>query len=280
MNPILSIIIPCFNSEATLESTLESVLNQNFQDWEAIIINDGSTDSTEKIALKWVNRDNRFNYFSKQNEGLGKTRNYGILRAKGNYILPLDSDNQLMKDFAQNAIDVFDRNSEVGVVYGDAEYFGERNGLWKVDQYDFKKILAGNYIDACAIYRKKKWVEVGGYDENMPYQGHEDWEFWIALGVLNVEFYHLNKITFKYFVSKYSMIRSFTDTMEQLNNDYIFKKYSKQYQKSYRDVYLLCKKNERRYVNNLKSEKFVLNLFTKTFFGFQLFKLSDNISIK
>lgn len=280
MHPTLSIIIPCYNSASTLESTLESVNDQDFQDWEAIIVNDGSTDATEEMALKWVNRDNRFKYFSKQNEGLGKTRNYGILRAKGNYILPLDSDNQLMKDFAQNAIDVFEKNSEVGVVYGDAEYFGERNGLWKVDQYDFKKILAGNYIDACAIYRKKNWVEVGGYDENMPYQGHEDWEFWIALGLLNVEFYHLNKITFKYFVSKYSMIRSFTDTMERLNNDYIFKKYSKQYQKSYRDVYSLCKKNERRYVNNLKSEKFVLNLFTKTFFGFQLFKLSDNISIK
>jgi glycosyltransferase involved in cell wall biosynthesis len=272
MNPILSIIIPCYNSEATLETTLESVLNQEFQDWEAIIINDGSTDSTEKIALNWVNRDNRFKYFSKQNEGLGKTRNYGISRAKGIYILPLDSDNQLVEDFAQDAIDVFEKNNEVGVVYGDAEYFGERKGLWKVAQYDFKKILAGNYIDACAIYRKEFWVEVGGYDENMPHQGHEDWDFWIALGVVNVEFYHLNKITFEYFVSKYSMIRSFTDAMENSNNDYIFNKYSKQYQKSYSDIYSLCKKNERKYIENLKSEKFVIDLFCKTFFGFTIFK--------
>ncbi len=280
MNPVLSIIIPCYNSEATLESTLESVLYQDFQAWEAIIVNDGSTDLTEAIALKWVNRDSRFKYFSKQNEGLGKTRNFGILKAKGKYILPLDSDNLVMNDFAQDAIDVFEKNNEVGVVYGDAEYFGERNGLWKVDQYNFKKILTGNYIDACAIYRKKNWVDVGGYDENMPYQGHEDWEFWIALGVLNVTFYHLNKITFKYFVSKYSMIRSFTDTMEQLNNDYIFKKYNKQYQKSYREIYSLFEKNERRYFNNLKSEKFVINLFTNMFFGIKFFNLSDNNFIK
>ena len=276
MIPILSIIIPCFNSEATLESTLESVLHQDFQDWEAIIINDGSTDATEEMALKWVNRDNRFNYFSKQNEGLGKTRNFGISRAKGKYILPLDSDNLIAKDFANEAVSILENNIKIGVVHGDAEYFGEKSGLWKVNEFDLTKMLIGNYIDACAIYRKKNWVEVGGYDENMPYQGHEDWELWIAFGSIGVQFKYLDKITFKYRVTSNSMIRSFTDTMEQLNNDYIFKKYSKQYQKSYREVYSLCVKNERIYVNNLRSKKFVLNLFTKTFFGFQLFKLSDN----
>ncbi|PZX92466.1 glycosyltransferase family 2 protein [Flavobacterium aquariorum] len=272
MNPILSIIIPCYNSEATLETTLESVLNQEFQDWEVIIVNDGSIDSTEKIALKWVNQDSRFKYFAKENEGLGKTRNYGIARSKGIFILPLDSDNQLMKDFVQDAIDVFKNKPEIGVIYGDAEYFGERNGLWKVDQYNFNKILAGNYIDACAIYRKKNWVEVGGYDENMPYQGHEDWEFWIALGVLNVEFYHLNKITFKYFVSNSSMIRSFTDEMLVVNQNYIVKKYSKLYFDYYSRAISKTNKVNFFVINKLKSEKFVIDLFCKTFFGFTIFK--------
>jgi glycosyltransferase involved in cell wall biosynthesis len=275
MNPILSIIIPCYNSESTLEMTLDSVIKQDFQDWEAIIINDGSTDTTEDIALRWVDKDKRFKYFAKPNEGLGKTRNYGISRSNGIYILPLDSDNQLIKDFTLDAIAVFELNQDIGVVYGNAEYFGERTGLWEVAEYDFKKILAGNYIDACAIYRKKLWVEVGGYDENMPYQGHEDWEFWVALGVLNVKYHHLNKTTFKYFVSKYSMIRSFTFEMMLLNYDYISKKYSNQYQKFYRDVYLLFEKNEKEYKQNLKSEKFVMNLFTKMFFGIKFFKLKS-----
>jgi glycosyltransferase involved in cell wall biosynthesis len=274
MNPIISIIIPCYNSEFTLQTTLESVISQDFQDWEALIINDGSTDTTEEIALKWVEKDNRFNYFSKQNEGLGKTRNYGISKAKGIYILPLDSDNQLMKDFSREAIDVFEKNNAVGVVYGDAEYFGENTGLWKVAEYDFKKILVGNYIDACAIYRKKLWVAVGGYDEKMPFQGHEDWEFWVALGTLNVEFRHLNKITFRYYVYKYSMIRSFTDEMVFLNQDYIVKKYSNEYYRYYLDVFLLAEKKEKDFAEILKSEKFVVNLFLKTFFGFTFFKLN------
>lgn len=233
MNPIISIIIPCYNSEFTLQTTLESVISQDFQDWEAIIINDGSIDKTEEIALKWVEKDNRFNYFSKQNEGLGKTRNYGVSKAKGIYILPLDSDNQLMKDFTQEAVDVFEKNNAVGVVYGDAEYFGERSGLWKVEEYNLKKILVGNYIDACAIYRKKLWVKVGGYDEKMPFQGHEDWEFWIALGNLSAEFYHLNKITFKYFVSKNSMSQLFTKEIILQNQDYIVEKYRRLYHEQY-----------------------------------------------
>jgi glycosyltransferase involved in cell wall biosynthesis len=269
----LSIIIPCYNAAATLETTLESVINQNFQDWEAIIVNDGSTDTTEEIALKWVKKDQRFKYYAKENEGLGKTRNYGIDRSSGLFILPLDSDNQLMKDFAEDATGIFEKNCEVGVVYGDAEWFGGKKGLWKIEQYDLKKILADNYIDACAIFRKKVWIEVGGYDEDMPHQGNEDWDFWIALGVLNVKFHHLNKITFKYFVSRNSMIRSFTDTMGQFNSDYIFEKYSKQYQKYYKEVYLLHEKKERNYCENLKSEKFVIDIFCTTFFRFSIFGL-------
>jgi glycosyltransferase involved in cell wall biosynthesis len=274
MNPILSIIIPCYNSQATLGTTLESVLHQDFQDWEAIIINDGSIDATEEIALKWVEKDKRFKYFLKQNEGLGKTRNYGILRAKGTYILPLDSDNQLMKDFAQNAIDVFDKNSEVGVVYGDAEYFGDTIGFWKVAEYNLEKMLVHNYIDACAIYKKELWQKVGGYDENMPYQGHEDWEYWVALGLLNTKFYHLKEITFKYYVSKSSMIRSFSEKMITENQDYIVKKYSEEYHSQYCKAISLIQKNENDFREKLKSKKVVVNIFTKMFLSFTVFKES------
>ncbi|MFV8322620.1 glycosyltransferase family 2 protein [Flavobacterium sp. LS2R12] len=255
MNPIISIIIPCYNSEFTLQTTLESVISQDFQDWEAIIINDGSIDKTEEIALNWTKKDERFKYFSKHNKGLAKTRNYGIARSSGVYILPLDSDNQLEKDFAISAITIFEKDSSIGVIHGDAEYFGERNGLWEVEEYNLKKILAGNYIDACAIYRKKIWEQVGGYDEKMPFQGHEDWELWLAFGIINVRFHHLKKITFRYFVSSNSMIRSFTYEMLESNQDYITKKYSKQYYEQYSKVFLIALD-----IDKLKNE----SVFAKT----------------
>lgn len=272
MIPAFSIIIPCYNSQATLEATLTSVLNQDFKEWEAIIVNDGSTDATEDIALKWVEKDNRFKYFSKQNEGLGKTRNFGIKKAEGIYILPLDSDNLVEPDFINDAFKTFQNNPEIGVVYGNAEYFGEREGIWEVDEYKFEKMLIHNYIDACAIYKKEIWEKVGGYAEEMPHQGHEDWEFWVAFGVLNVKFFHLGKKTFKYYVSNASMIRSFTNEMVQANQDYIVKKYSKQYHLEYCKAMLLPQSVEEKYLEKLNSRKFIINLFVKKFLGFIVFK--------
>lgn len=239
MKPFLSIIIPCFNSEATLDTTLESVLNQKYQNWEAIIVNDGSTDGTEEIALHWINKDDRFKYFTKQNEGLGKTRNFAINKSCGILILPLDSDNQVEDSFVQDAISVFETNPNIGVVYGHAQYFGEKNGLWEVEEYRLEKMLVHNYIDACAIYKKVLWEQVGGYDENMPHQGHEDWELWVAFGNLSVEFYHLNKITFKYFVSNKSMSQLFTNKIILNNQDYIVKKHSRLYHEQYTRTFFM-----------------------------------------
>jgi glycosyltransferase involved in cell wall biosynthesis len=271
MNVILTIITPCYNSEATLEATLQSVLNQNFNDWEVIIVNDGSTDATEQIAIKWTEKDQRFKYFAKKNEGLGKSRNYGIEKAQGKYILPLDSDNLLEKDFCRKAIEVFKNYPNIDVVHGYAEYFGEKDGLWKIDDFDLQKMLIHNYIDACAIFKKEIWKKVGGYDENMPYQGHEDWEFWIALSNQKAVFFNLHEITFKYFVSNKSMIHSFTSNMVFLNQDYIVKKYSKLFHDEYMKVILLRNEEKRK----LKNKKFVLDLFCNTFFGFTIFKKSQ-----
>ncbi|MBF4492885.1 glycosyltransferase family 2 protein [Flavobacterium sp. MR2016-29] len=274
MNKRISIIIPCYNSKSTLEATLQSVIEQDSIDWEAIIVNDGSTDNTEEIALKWVGKDKRFKYYSKQNEGLGKTRNFGINKATGTYILPLDSDNLIEKDFGKTALKVFENNLEIDVVHGYAEYFGEKEGIWKIDDFNLQKMLVHNYIDACAIYKKELWQKVGGYDEDMPFQGHEDWEFWLALSTVNARFYNLNKITFKYFVSSSSMIRSFNIDMIFLNQDYIVKKYSKLYYDNYCREISQSNKIDKKY---LKSRKIVIDLFCKTFFGFSIFKTNTEI---
>lgn len=263
----ISIIIPCYNGEATLNETLESVFKQDFQDWEAIIVNDGSIDNTEKIALSWVQKDKRFKYYSKLNEGLTKTRNLGISKSKGLYILPLDADNQLVNDFTQEAIAVFEKNHEIGVVHGDAEYFGLKNGLWKIGEYNFEKMLVDNYIDACAIYKKNLWEQVGGYDEDLPHEGLEDWEFWLAFGKLKVNFFHLQKITFRYFVANNSMIRSFTNEMAIDTRDYVLKKYSKEYRHYFCKLYT----ENKIYEGKWRNKKYVFDVFFKTFFGFSVF---------
>lgn len=247
MAPKLSIIIPCYNSANTLEDTLISIIEQDFLDWEAIIVNDDSKDNVEEIALKWVDKDNRFKYFKKENGGLASARNFAIKQAKGIYILPLDSDNKIRKSFAKNAIKIFKENENVGVVYGDVMYFGEKEGIWKVGEFDKYKLLKHNYIDACAIIRKEIYDIVGLYDENLPYQGHEDWDFWIRVIDNSLQFYYLEEITFDYRVHSRSMIKSFDAKMLKANIHYIEQKHYKVYVIAFRKLY--------KYLGEIKDKK-------------------------
>ena len=90
--PIISIIIPVYNVEKTLRRCLDSVLCQTFSDWEAICVNDGSPDNSDKILAEFAARDKRFKVIDKQNGGLSDARNVGMKHATGKYIMYLDSD--------------------------------------------------------------------------------------------------------------------------------------------------------------------------------------------
>lgn len=220
---VLSIIIPCYNSEDTLEDTLRSVSNQNFGHWEAIIVNDESPDNLENIALPWTENDSRFKYFKKKNGGLGSARNFGILKSKGKYILPLDSDNLVKPEFAVNALNVFESRPDIGVVYGNAQFLGDEEGIWTVGPFEKYKLLIDNYIDACAIIKKEIFDNLGLYDENLPYQGHEDWEFWLRVIKSKYEFFYLDQLTFDYRVSNDSMIKSLSESKKKENVRFIQK---------------------------------------------------------
>lgn len=254
MSILLSIIIPCYNSQQTLEETLVSVMHQDFNSWEAIIVNDGSPDNLEAIALKYVEKDSRFKYFKKENGGLASARNFGIKQSKGEYILPLDSDNKIRPDFAQKAFQLFGENINIGVVYGDAMYFGEREGLWKVGDFDKHRMLNHNYIDACAIVKKEVFDSVGLYDEKLPHQGHEDWDFWLRGLANNTRFYYLEEITFDYRVTSNSMIRTFDKNMMEENIKYIKKKNCELYIAEYNsqiNKINLCESEIKRIKNNI-----------------------------
>lgn len=221
----VSIVIPCYNSENTLEETLQSVFDQEYKHWEAIMVNDGSLDNLEAIALKWIKKDSRFKYFKKTNGGLATARNFGIEKAKGEYILPLDSDNKIRPEFLITAINIFETKLTIGVVYGDAFYFGDKDGLWEVGSFNHLKMLDENFIDACAVIKKSLFESTGGYDENLPHQGHEDWDFWLRVMKTTYNFYYLNEVTFDYRVSNGSMIKSFDVKMLKDNTGYIKQKH-------------------------------------------------------
>lgn len=105
---LISIIVPCYNQAPFLDECLQSVLNQTHSEWECLIINDGSTDHTEQIALQWTQKDNRFRYIYKENGGLSSARNAGIAKAVGNFIQFLDSDDFLDAQKLRKSIDLIE----------------------------------------------------------------------------------------------------------------------------------------------------------------------------
>lgn len=94
--PDISIIIPAYNAEKYIDKCIESIINQTKKELEIIIINDGSTDNTEKIIKKYS--DKRINYYKNKNQGIGKTRNFGIKKSTGKYLMFIDSDDYIEKD--------------------------------------------------------------------------------------------------------------------------------------------------------------------------------------
>lgn len=94
-HPKVSIIVPCYNQAQFLPEALQSVLNQTYENWECIIVNDGSPDNTKEVAQKWVKKDPRFIYLFKENGGLSSARNAGLNIANGDFIQFLDADDCL-----------------------------------------------------------------------------------------------------------------------------------------------------------------------------------------
>ena len=97
----ISIIVPIYNAENYLKSCLDSVLSQTFKDFEVLMVNDGSTDSSATICQAYAERDSRFRYFEKENGGLSDARNYGLDRAQGVYITFLDADDFLFENYLE-----------------------------------------------------------------------------------------------------------------------------------------------------------------------------------
>ena len=202
----VSIVIPCFNQGPMLREALASVEQlRNANVLEVIVVDDGSSDiETKRILSEVIKAD--YCLVSQPNRGLGAARNTGIRRAKGEFILPLDSDNRLRDAYLNEGTSLLTNDSGIDVIYSDAEYFGDKDGRWYVPDFDVLSLLRTNFIDACALYRKQLWQELGGYDEHMPLMGWEDWDFWLRVAAHGGTFFHLSKIGFDYRVRSDSMI--------------------------------------------------------------------------
>ncbi len=192
----VSIVIPCYNHGEFLMETLDSVQAQTFGDYEIIIVNDGSTDPLTIELLHKLDRP-KTKVIHTGNQGVSAARNRAIAEALGDYILPLDADDKIAPTYLEKAAAVLDSRPEVGVVFGERLIFGEQEGGASLPHYDPQRILVENLIYPAAMFRKKHWAKVGGYNEAMLY-GWEDWDFWVAMSRLQGAVVKLPEVMFYY----------------------------------------------------------------------------------
>jgi glycosyltransferase involved in cell wall biosynthesis len=187
-SPKVSIILPTYNRAHIIEKAIQSVLNQTYQDFEIIIIDDGSKDDTKKIIRGFQEKDNRIKYIRfEENKGAAAARNAGIKMSKGEYITFQDSDDEWVIDKLEKQMKIIETSSENIVVYC---------GFWRIDGDEktyipdikisnregniHKELLKGNFVDTPSILLPKKNLEkIGMFDENL--SRLQDWDLVIRL---------------------------------------------------------------------------------------------------
>jgi glycosyltransferase involved in cell wall biosynthesis/GT2 family glycosyltransferase len=178
--PLVSVIIPCYNYGHYVEEAIDSVLQQTFQNFEIIVVNDGSTDPVTIEVLKHLKKP-KTRVIHQANKGLPEARNEGIRHAEGKYICCLDADDTLEPTYLEKAVALLEANPGIAFAYSWVRLFGDEEKIWYTEPYDLEKLLRYNHISVASVFRYDAWKQVGGYCSEMR-QGYEDWEFWIRLG--------------------------------------------------------------------------------------------------
>lgn len=189
MNPLVSILLPVHNGERYLRESIISVVKQTYPNWELIIINDGSTDSTENIALEFSNNDDRIKLFAKEHSGVAKSLNFGLVKTSGLYIARIDSDDIWLPEKLQFQVNFLNENPGIfllgnSVIMIDEaglplrEQKGFNNRLTLSSQTIRRRLLKNNlFCHSSVMFRYELIKIIGKYREN--YKNSEDYEYWI-----------------------------------------------------------------------------------------------------
>lgn len=186
MNPKVSVLMPVYNAESYVGKAIESILDQTFNDFEFIIINDGSTDKSEEIILDYD--DERIRYFkNQQNLKLVVTLNKGLDLARGEYIARMDSDDIALPERLMTQVQFMDQNPEVGVCGSNVEVFGDWNFISDVsltsNDLDSELLLKNPVFHPTVIFRKGL-IDKSGIRFNPLFERLEDYFFWTELSMV------------------------------------------------------------------------------------------------
>ena len=181
----VSVVIPAYNGEAYIAASLSSVLSQTFADFEIVVVNDGSTDSTADIVSDFAARDSRVRQVAKPNSGISDTLNLGLAKARGELIARLDADDIMLPDRLMRQVDQMSRHADMAICGTDFECIDSHGRVLSVvrpsphDRAEYDRMVARRaalaFTHPTVMFRKALAESVGGYDRR--YEPVEDMMF-------------------------------------------------------------------------------------------------------
>jgi glycosyltransferase involved in cell wall biosynthesis len=224
-SPLVTVIIPAFNYDSLIAYTLESILGQEYRNWECLVVDDGSEDDTASVVNWYRDRDKRIAYIYQQNGGPGNARNNGLSQARGKYIQFLDADDLIERRKLQCHVQYLENNPEVDIVYGGARYFRtdrpneRRYSMMDIDapwmpeisgsgEEVLQALVKANIMVVSApLLRRRVIDQVGLFDEKL--STVEDWDYWIRCAIKGARFQYLDE------VGALSLIRCHSNSLSQ-----------------------------------------------------------------
>ncbi|MGH9374517.1 MAG: glycosyltransferase family 2 protein [Vicinamibacterales bacterium] len=191
----VSVIMPAYNVAPYISAAIESVCAQTVTDWELLIVDDGSTDSTSAIAGTYIARDPRIRLLHQGNGGISAARNRALRDATGEFLAILDSDDLWEPRYLEAQLGVFSRHPDVDIVTGNGWFLGgRRHGLptrpWPDSrpQPTLTEILGDDEcIFIMSIMRRRVYDTIGGFDERL--RSNEDFDFWARAALAGFRFW-------------------------------------------------------------------------------------------
>jgi len=276
--PKISIVIPSYNSVKTLSATLKSIFKQSFEDFEIVIVDDGSTDNTAKVVQDWQEKEAIIKYVYQENKGLAGARNQGIRNASGEYILFLDADDVIkpnhLKSLYKKSLSF---NKQKKIAFSDTLFwvgtkilkrsYGDIAGYKQGESTE--KFLAINYMPGVhsILFPCSAIKTAGFFDQTLV--GAEDHDLYIRIALAGWRFYSTDQATAIYRVAPGSMsfgrkqVERIARARIQIAKKYLAKKTSKEVKKALYEKLQLAYIELGRYWLREGNRKKAINFFNK-----------------
>ncbi|WP_148790375.1 glycosyltransferase family 2 protein, partial [Campylobacter concisus] len=201
-NPVVSVVMSVYNAEKYLDAAIRSILEQTYNNFEFIIINDGSNDRSLEIIKKYKNEDDRIVLISRENRGLISSLNEGIAKARGEYIVRMDADDISLQFRIEKQLQVMEHDKDIVVCGSWINIFGENINEKVARYFEHDKQIKANLLVSCCFAHPSVMIRKDAFTNNNilydeRFKNAEDYHLWTQLAKVG-KFYNIPEILLKY----------------------------------------------------------------------------------